>query len=454
MGVVIESDRWELHPSAFLVLFASCFASIFLLPYFSRSISGRGAVASSLFDLGHTAPFLRFQSGFLMLYALASVMQGVESVFGENDFAEYGSSREQMAWYLAMGAFAALIFGTFSGILFDILGARKACLLFCFLHIFLGALKSLIKHPIFWMSNICLSIASSVFSFCYETWMVIEHEKQGHKQDLLNDTFWLMTFFESFSLIGSQGLSNLLVKGVHSRSFNSSALAAILAVLSTLYFKKEWSKSHHATVVGSYKKSFSAHILKDKNILVLMWAQASIHFSMSVFWILWAPTIVADGREVNLSLIYPVLIGSRMLGSTAFPWLFSEAKLLGNEDCLMTAMGVASIALFIVAYDYQEIGVLVLLFCIFHACVGFSLPSLARLRTMYLPNELRGGMITFSLAPANAALLFVLLQGGYHRNLENSTIMALAAFGLLIASGCIYKLRSWRKMSRQNWHNI
>lgn len=61
----------------------------------------------------------------------------------------------------------------------------------------------------------------------------------------------------------------------------------------------------------------------------------------------------ADGREVNLSLIYPVLIGSRMLGSTAFPWLFREAKLLGNEDCLMTAMGVAGIALFIVAYDYQ-----------------------------------------------------------------------------------------------------
>ncbi|KAG6529687.1 hypothetical protein ZIOFF_011900 [Zingiber officinale] len=413
MGVVIESDRWELHPSAFLVLFASCFASIFLLPYFSRSISGRGAVASSLFDLGHTAPFLRFQSGFLMLYALASVMQGVESVFGENDFAEYGSSREQMAWYLAMGAFAALIFGTFSGILFDILNQ-----------------------------------------------LVLVVSKQGHKQDLLNDTFWLMTFFESFSLIGSQGLSNLLVKGVHSRSFNSSALAAILAVLSTLYFKKEWSKSHHATVVGSYKKSFSAHILKARQKYSGSHVGSGKHpfFHVSVLDTLGTNyserCIWADGREVNLSLIYPVLIGSRMLGSTAFPWLFSEAKLLGNEDCLMTAMGVASIALFIVAYDYQEIGVLVLLFCIFHACVGFSLPSLARLRTMYLPNELRGGMITFSLAPANAALLFVLLQGGYHRNLENSTIMALAAFGLLIASGCIYKLRSWRKMSRQNWHNI
>jgi hypothetical protein len=33
--------------------------------------------------------------------------------------------------------------------------------------------------------------------------------------------------------------------------------------------------------------------------------------------------------------------------------------------------------------NMQEIGVLVTLFCLFHACVGLILPSLARLRTMY-----------------------------------------------------------------------
>ena len=33
--------------------------------------------------------------------------------------------------------------------------------------------------------------------------------------------------------------------------------------------------------------------------------------------------------------------------------------------------------------DLQEIGVLVTLFCLFHACVGLILPSLAKLRTMY-----------------------------------------------------------------------
>ncbi|CAD5190277.1 unnamed protein product [Musa acuminata subsp. malaccensis] len=452
MGVVIESDRWEPKPSAFIVLSAACFASVFLRPYFSKSNAARGSGASSLLDLGPTAPFLRFQRGFLLLYSLASVMDGLESMFGEYEFALYGISREQMTWYLSIGAVAALVFGTFSGVLFDMVGPRKACLLFCILHLFVGVLKSVVRHPTVWISSICLSLASSLFSFCYETWMVMEHEKQGHKQDLLSDTFWLMTFFESLSLIGSQGLANLLVKDLKRRSLSPYVLAALLAILSALCIRKQWSRSYHIISVDSYIKSFSAHVLRDKKILALAWTQASIHFSMSVVWILWAPTLVADGREVNLSMIYPCFIGSRMLGSTVFPWYFSEVKSFGNEDCLTTALGVAGLALLIVAYDYQEIGFLVILFCVFHACVGFSLPSLARLRTMYLPNELRGGMISSSLAPANVAILLFLLKGGYHQNLANSTIMALSAFGLLIAAGCIYKLRSWRKQCRQDWH--
>lgn len=46
-------------------------------------------------------------------------MDGLESMFGEYEFALYGISREQMTWYLSIGAVAALVFGTFSGVLFD-----------------------------------------------------------------------------------------------------------------------------------------------------------------------------------------------------------------------------------------------------------------------------------------------------------------------------------------------
>lgn len=176
---------------------------------------------------------------------------------------------------------------------------------------------------------------------------------------------------------------------------------------------------------------------------------------------------------------------------------------------------------------WQDIGTLVILFCMFQACVGFILPSLARLRTKwvtgarilkfkllsttfclqswhhcrYLPNELRGGMMSFSLSLANAAIFVFLLQvkppiwstvsscqlslnmlcpyvhavltvvhffferknsgsfffppqGAHPRNISNSTILGLASYGLLGAGGCIHMLRRWRKHTRQNARSL
>ncbi|KAG5028834.1 hypothetical protein JHK87_012348 [Glycine soja] len=90
----------------------------------------------------------------------------------------------------------------------------------------------------------------------------------------------------------------------------------------------------------------------------------------------------ADDREVHLGLIYSCFLGSRMLGSTAFSCLTSGPSSLRTEDCLVIAYIILALLLCIVAYDYQEIRVSVILFCLFHACVGFVLPSLSRLRTM------------------------------------------------------------------------
>jgi hypothetical protein len=70
----------------------------------------------------------------------------------------------------------------------------------------------------------------------------------------------------------------------------------------------------------------------------------------------------------------------------------------------------------------------------------------------YVPNELRGGMISLSLTPANAAILLFLIQGGYYRNIGNSTILAVAALGLLTAAGSMHVLKRLGKQPYQNWH--
>ncbi|KAI9077769.1 hypothetical protein K1719_040255 [Acacia pycnantha] len=77
---------------------------------------------------------------------------------------------------------------------------------------------------------------------------------------------------------------------------------------------------------------------------------------------------------------------------------------------LWLAFGEFELASYGVGREQMETGVLVTLFILFHACVGLILPSLARLRTMYVPNEFRGGMVGLSLAPANVAILLSFVQ--------------------------------------------
>ncbi|CAA7399621.1 unnamed protein product [Spirodela intermedia] len=460
MGLVIERVEWEPGSRTFFLLFCSCLSSIFLFPYLSKKstvvvATNARAAHSSLLEFGSTTSFLSFQRSFLFIYSLASVIGGLQTVFGEDEYQHYGASREQMVLCLCAGIAATLSIGSFLGVLSDIFGPRKACITYCILHLFVDVLRSISAHPIIWMSSVCLALASFIFLFSFETWMTTEHERQGHRQDLLTDTFWLMIFFESASLIGSQALANLLVTDLEKGFFLPSAPAALLSLTSILCIRKMWNGHKHFASFRDYGNSFCMNILRDKRIWLLAGAQGCLHFSVSIFWILWAPTIVADGRDVNLSLIYPCFLGSRMLGSTTFPWLSGAGSSnIHNEDYLSFAFAIAGLSLTLVAYDYQEIGVLVVLFCVFHACCGLIFPSLARLRTAYVPNELRGGMMSLSFAPANAIILLVVVQGGYYRNLSNAWIVAFSALGLFIAAGFIQMLKRWRKHPHPNWRKL
>ncbi|KAG6385003.1 hypothetical protein SASPL_153827 [Salvia splendens] len=362
---------------------------------------------ANVLDHASSASLLRFQRKFLLLFAISSVMEGLWAVFGEYELAYYGFSKDQLLNVISVGFAVSLFIGSFIGVLSDLLGHKKLCLLFFLLHLLVSLWKL-----VFGTSTFCifLSLASSIFSFGFEAWMVVEQDKLGQRQEVLNDMFWMMTFLESASFIGSQALANYLIDDNVIRNIKSLWIgAAVLAVLAVGLVTRGWQEAPQTSPLKDYRVSFYRHVISAKRIWLLSWAQSCIHFSVAAFWILWAPSIVADGREVSLGLIYPCLLGSKMLGSTGFPWFFHVPLVLRTEEYLMYAFSIMGFALSIVAYDYQEIGLLVTLFCLFQTCLGMVLPFLARLRTTYLPNEIRGGMMSLSLMPANAAILFLLV---------------------------------------------
>ncbi|TYG95177.1 hypothetical protein ES288_A11G247600v1 [Gossypium darwinii] len=450
MGVVIESSVWVPTSSVYIFIFLSCFFSLSLFPFY---LSKHAPTKSPPFSDHPTfASPLRFQRYFLLLYSLASVLEGLWSVYGEFELVYYGITKEDTVTFMLIGFGAALFVGSFLGLLSDLIGRKKSCLVFYIFHLVVGIWKRITSSPSFWVANVCLSLATSIFSFSFETWAVVEHDK-GHRQDLLNETFWLMTFFESAALIGSQVISNWMVGGNLEKEIACPSTAAIFtAIVGISCISRVYGASPQSVTFKEYKVSFYSYILCDRRIWLLACAQACLHFSIVVFWILWAPTLVADGREVYLGFMYPCVLGARMLGSTLFPWFINAP--LQTEDCLVYAFIIQGLLLSIIAFDYQEIGALVTQYFLFHACIGLILPSLARLRTMYVPNELRGGMISLSLAPANAAILFILMQRGYYRTVENSEVIAFAAVGLFVAAGCMYVLKRLGKQPYQNWHKL
>nr|XP_010316004.1 uncharacterized protein LOC101255646 isoform X2 [Solanum lycopersicum] len=386
MGVIVESNVWEPNPALCLFFFISCCLSIYYLPSSTRS--------SAIFDHAPSSSFIRFQRSFLLLYSLSSVMEGLLAVFGEYDLAFHGISREQMVISLCVGYATALFVGTFLGMLSDLIGQRKVSLLFCLLHLFVAVWRRVTGHPTIWLASICLSLTSTIFFFNFETWMVVEHDKLEQRQDSVNDMFWLMTFVESASFIGSQVVGNWLIGGHEKTTLLAPSSAVVIMALSALaYVSRGWKEDPKSIILKEYQTKFHTYIISDKRVWLLSWTQATMHFSIAVFWITWAPTIV-------------------------------------------------------------DVEILLMLFCIFHACVGLVLPSLARLRTMYVPNDLRGGMMSLSIAPSNALMLFLLIQRGFYQNIENSTIIAMAALGLFSAAGCMYMLKRLGKQPHQNWHKL
>jgi hypothetical protein len=75
-----------------------------------------------------------------------------------------------------------------------------------------------------------------------------------------------MTFFESVSLVGSQGITNLLLHDDDKGILLPYSFAALVSIIGILFIRKApiTSTTQHASVIGSYQKSFFAHVIRGE----------------------------------------------------------------------------------------------------------------------------------------------------------------------------------------------
>ncbi|KAG0619184.1 hypothetical protein M758_4G122300 [Ceratodon purpureus] len=250
-------------------------------------------------------------------------------------------------------------------------------------------------------------------------------------------------------LIGSGALANVVANYQGSIGPAPLISATVAALLSILVVKRAFTENAGTASNLWRPLDYALQTLSDKKVLLLGWTQVCFDFSVIIFWFLWTPTLVADGREVHSGVIFTRLMASMMIGTTIAACLLQGPYYLRPESFLPYVLLVGGLSLFLPAYDHQELRVLLWCFCVFHICVGIALPSLARLRSMYIPNDRRAAVMSIYRLPVYAAVLVVMIKGGLQQSLENSTIFGAAIVGLLSGAGCIYYIERTRGLTQE-----
>lgn len=106
---------------------------------------------------------------------------------------------------------------------------------------------------------------------------------------MLSETFWLMSFFESACLIGSQVFSNWIIGNNAERSLASHSTAGIfLAVICLVCLTRGWKEIPHKVALKEYMASFRAYIVGGKSctpflafILHLLFVYLSILYCLN-----------------------------------------------------------------------------------------------------------------------------------------------------------------------------
>ncbi|CAM6109941.1 unnamed protein product [Calypogeia fissa] len=407
--------------------------------------------------------FVGFQRRFLSVFVLFTFAEGLQGVYGEALYENlHKFEAREIGFLLVTVQASSLIVGTFLGAAADSIGRKKACIIAGLFQFAACCLDGLCNDFYgVWLANVCRGIGISVFPSAFEAWLTSEHERLGFKQDWLSRTFWVMAFGMGVAAVTAGVWANFLVYrlgfGLASPFLSAAAVSFLwIVLLCTGWTENASSCSSNVSISTDIPQAYgvwqafvnAGHAITDKRVLLLGWTQACFDLSLAIFWLLWTPTMVSDGREIHSGVLYSYFMGSLMLGSVIASIILCGPFPVRPEIFLPWVFLAASLSMVVPGYDYQEIQVLVAAFCVFHICVGIAWPSLARLRNIYILSDRRAAVLSLYRVPGTVGVVLILIKGALMKQFYNSTIYYICAFGLLSGAGTLHLLNIRRPKRR------
>lgn len=370
--------------------------------------------------------FISFRNGYLFVYSLMMAGDWLQGPYVYALYQHYGYSTGDIGKLFIAGFGSSMIFGTVVGSMADKYGRKNAALTYVVTYIASCITKHWSDYGVLMLGRFFGGIATSLLFTSFESWLVSEHFKRGYEAEWLDKTFAKAIFLgNGLVSIVSGLLANYLVTDMSLGPVAPFDAAAVFLAVGGVVIFSTWSEnkgdgSEHTSVQQGMKQAYDA-IRNDKKVFYLGAMQSLFEASMYSFVFLWTPALGPNGEDIPHGMIFATMMVACMVGSSVASRIMSRPD-MKVERYMQFVFLASAAALFVpVVVKFFGMGqgvpggpitfegkVQMLGFLVFEAMVGIFWPSMMKMRSQYVPEEVRSTVMNFFRIPLNLFVCVIL----------------------------------------------
>jgi len=359
-----------------------------------------------------TPEFKSFQQNYLLVYLLAMFSDWMKGPYLYALYAHYGFHPENIAILFITGYLSSLFFGTIAGVMSDKFGRRAMCIVFGLCYIADASVKLSNDFWLLMAGRVMSGIATSLLFSVFEAWMVCEHKKRNYSEALLVDTFALASTGNGLCAVAAGLVGTALVDNFGILAppiFTILPLLVVIAVVMLTWTENFGDQS--ISYCGSLGAAWSA--IQDNQFIALLGiTQSAFQGAMYIFVFAWTPALESPITDTKLphGLIFSTFMAAVMLGGS----LFSLYTKIFDKDKAASLLPLAvhfgaTAAMLWSSYGYNHKVSVLCAFLFFELCCGVFFPVAGLLRSVYIPEQSRAGVMNLFRLPLNAVVVILLL---------------------------------------------
>lgn len=285
-------------------------------------------------------------------------------------------------------------------------------------------------------------LSTSLIFTVFEAWMVSEHNNRGFHPSLLSDTFGKATLGNGVVAILAGQIAQMAADRY---GFVGPFIVALFPLaLCGIIVAFTWNENYgdsKINLVTTFSNAWSV-LKKDKACLWLGLGQSAFEGAMYTFVFMWTPALATEETKARLpyGTIFGAFMACCMLGSSIFTEMLSkESATFGGWTVegipkVLHGLAIGSMGLIAALTDMKF--VVFLCFLAFEIACGIFFPTYGTLRSIYIPEENRAGLMNLFRVPMNAFVVLVLVKVKF---MPITVVFAICTFSHMVAYFCFYK---------------